>query len=566
MCPNNKYSRRTVLAGASVASSALAARFATSNTAAAAPGAAQQQVFQHGLASGDPEPTSVLLWTRVTSHPGDTPGSGQGRATTINWQVATDDSFQKIVRTGTVTATAQTDMTVKVIADQLEPYRRYAYRFVVASGPYQGQVSPTGWTQTAPADQQQLASFRIGLFSCANWEAGFFRPYQDAARRGDLDLIVHVGDYLYEYPSGFYGGTNGQVVRPHEPREGCQTLAQYRIRYGHYHTDPMLQELHAAAPWVVTWDDHEFADDNWAEGADGDFFVGTEEYLPRKNAAAQAYLEWLPIRGTSPTQGGHIYRQLNFGPLFNLTMLDLRSYRSQKALLQATDEPSRTMLGQEQYEWFMSTIKSAASRWNLVGNSVMMTPMLIPAVDRDLFKPLTKLFGLAQDGFPYNEDSWDGFTVERTRLLQELVAAGKRNTVFLTGDIHTSWGAVVPVIPGKYRPGDFAALEFITPSVTAANFDELKHQPENSLPSRAAAKAFTVANPYISYCDLDRHGYCVLEIRPEQIRCDWIYVQEKADPNSPMYLGAAMAGDVQGVRFVAGQLLPHEHQLAPQAR
>lgn len=548
--------RRRALQTGAAATAVAAAAASTSSLASA--GTAEDfteghVVFQHGVASGDPYADSVLLWTRVTSHPNDYPGRDQGIDTPVRWEVATDDAFKQIVSSGSMKATAATDMTVKPEAGSLQPYTGYFFRFIVESGPYKGQVSPVGRTRTAPGAGQNVAELRFALFSCSNWEAGFFHPYRDMAGRGDVDYALCVGDYIYEYPRGEYTGKNG-AVRAHNPPHEIVSLSDYRERYAQYRTDADLQAAHAACPWIVTWDDHEVANDTWSGGAEN-HQPNEGDFVTRRNNAIQAYLEWLPIRATPFSAGGHIYRNLSFGSLAELNMLDLRTYRNEAVSFSSTgksDDPNRTIMGSEQFSWLSGKLQSSNAKWNIIGNSVMMTPVLIPPLKEPEGSAVTQLLGLPQQGIPYNFDQWDGYAAERRRLVALLQQNGINNTVWLTGDIHSSWAADIPVEPGAYPQAGVAAVEFVGPSVTSSNIDDILKLPEDNPLSQTVEFAFTNLNRHIKYLDLDSHGYSVVQVTPEYVHTDWIFLSPdgKTQPNAQLhYARSARAYHGQGVNL-----------------
>lgn len=538
---NKNISRRRALQSGAAATTTIAAASAMNSTASAEVAQADSQdhaVFQHGVASGDPYATSVILWTRVTSHPDDYAGRYRGTATGIRWEIATDEGFQNIVTSGQVKATPDTDMTVKPEATGLSPYSPYFYRFVVTDGQYKGQISPVGRTRTAPAAGQDLSELRFALFSCSNWEAGYFSAYRDMANRGDIDYALHVGDYIYEYPRGEYTGKTG-AVRGHLPPHEIVSLQDYRERYAQYHTDADLQAAHATCPWIVTWDDHEIANDTWAGGAEN-HQPNEGDWSARRAAAIQAYLEWLPIRATPFSAGGHIYRNLSFGNLAELNMLDLRTYRNEQvAFLGAknTDREDRTMLGSEQFSWLASKLETSHARWNLIGNSVMMTPVLIPPLDAQTSSAVTQLLGLPQQGLAYNYDQWDGYAAERRRLIRLLQDKGINNTVWLTGDIHSSWACDVPVEPGAYPREGSAAVEIVTTSVSSSNIDDILKLPEDNPLSHTAEFAFTELNKYVKYLDYDSHGYTVVQFTHDYVHADYILLRPdgKLRPNQPLF-------------------------------
>ena len=539
-------SRRTILkAGATTAAfvgtSTLAGRFTASAQEAAGDAVGGgHNVFQHGVASGDPLPTSVLLWTRATSHPGDVPGAEAGTAVKLRCEVATDDSFGTIVLSGEAVAEPAQDNTVKLDATGLRPDTWYSYRFTVAEGDYAGQVSPVGRTRTAPDANATPDKLGIALTSCANWEAGYFSAYRDMADNPDVDIIMCVGDYIYEYERGGYTGKTG-AIRDHEPPHEIVSLSDYRRRYGHYRTDKDLQAAHGAKPWVVTWDDHEVANDTYKDGAENHSPETEGDYIARRDAAIQAYLEWLPVRATTFSEGGHLYRAFTYGTLADITMLDLRTYRDKAPefiKIGETDDPNRTMLGSEQMNFLLNRWTSSTATWNLVGNSVMFTQVLIPPLDPQTSGAITELLGLPQDGVPYNSDQWDGYAHERRKLIGEMSGRNLDNVVFLTGDIHSSWACNVPVTPGRYPADGIAAAEIVCTSVSASNIDDIVKLPQRNAISQTAEQALMAANPYVEWIEFDHHGWVNVQVRPDEILAEYRFVEDKTIPDQPLYTPA----------------------------
>ncbi|GGQ43700.1 alkaline phosphatase D family protein [Streptomyces asoensis] len=481
--------------------------------------AAEAPVFLHGLASGDPLPDGVLLWTRVTPTAEATPGSGLGPDTVVSWVVATDKALTNVVATGSTTATAASDHTVKADIRGLAPATDYWFRF--SSG---GSDSPVARTRTAPAADAAVPGLRFGVVSCANWEAGYFSSYRHLAARGDLDAWLHLGDYIYEYGTGEYG-TRGTVVRRTAPTHEILSLADYRTRHGTYKTDPDLQALHAKAPVVAIWDDHEFANDTWSGGAENHTEGAEGAWSARQAAAKQAYFEWMPVR---PAIAGTTYRRLRFGKLADLSLLDLRSFRSQQVAVGkgTVDDPDRTITGRAQLDWLKAGLSSSDTTWRLVGNSVMISPFAIGSLSADLFKPLAKLLGLPQDGIGLNTDQWDGYTDDRRELLAHLRSHAIRNTVFLTGDIHMAWANDVPVDAGTYPLSASAATEFVVTSVTSDNLDDIVKVPEGTL-TAIASPVIRAANRHVHYVDTDRHGYGVLDITAERAQMDYYVLSDR---------------------------------------
>ena len=537
-------SRRSVLragaataavVGASTLVNGAIAKAEAEDVAPAAPEG--HQVFQHGVASGDPMDTSVLLWTRATSHPGDIPGSEQGSEVKLRWEVAADEAFADITASGEATAVPGNDNTVKVDATGLQPDTWYNFRFTVTEGEYQGQTSPVGRTRTNPSTGVTPESLGIALTSCANWEAGYFSAYRDMSVNPEVDIIMCVGDYLYEYERGGYTGKTG-AIRDHEPPHEIISLADYRRRYGHYRTDPDLQAAHQMKPWMVTWDDHEVANDSYNTGAENHDPETEGDYVARRDAAIQAYLEWLPVRAVPFSQGGKLYRTFNYGDLAEIVMLDLRTYRDQPMEFRNVgqiDDESRSMLGSEQLNYLHDKWKTSSSTWNLVGNSVMFTPVLIPPLDPETSGAVAELMGLPEEGIPYNLDQWDGFAAERRRLIQMMGDEGLDNIVFLTGDIHSSWACDIPVTAGRYPADGIAAVEIVGTSVNASNIDDIVKLPQRNGISQTAEQALMAANRHIKWIQFDHHGSCTVKVRPNEILAEWRFVEDKTIPNQPLY-------------------------------
>ncbi|MEU2542118.1 alkaline phosphatase D family protein [Streptomyces iakyrus] len=514
---NSLTPRRRTVVKAAAATAVLAGPLAATLPARAVD---QAPAFLHGVASGDPLPDGVLLWTRVTPVPEAIPGSGAGPDTEVSWTVAEDKAFTSVVAKGSTTATAASDHTVKADIRGLKPGTDYWFRFSAG-----GTDSPTARTRTAPAHDAAVTGLRFGVVSCANWEAGYFSPYRHLAARGDLDAWLHLGDYIYEYGTGEYG-TRGKVVRPHAPAHEIVTLADYRTRHARYKTDPDLQALHATAPVVAIWDDHEFANDAFAGGAENHTEGAEGTWSARQAAAKQAYFEWMPVR---PAIAGTTYRRLRFGKLADLSLLDLRSFRSQQVKVGngEVDDPDRTLTGRAQLDWLKAGLTSSDTTWRLVGNSVMISPFAIGSLSADLLKPLAKLLGLPQEGLALNTDQWDGYTDDRREILAHLRTNAIRNTVFLTGDIHMAWANDVPVDAGTYPLSPSAATEFVVTSVTSDNLDDIVKVPEGTV-SAVAAPVIRAANRHVHWVDTDRHGFGVLDITAERAQMDFYVVSDRA--------------------------------------
>jgi alkaline phosphatase D len=529
--------RRTLLAA-----SAVGAAGVTLGAAAVSEAEAATRYFRHGVASGDPRPRSVILWTRVTPTENATPGSGNGPRVTVTWQVAKDASFRNVVSRGTFRTGPARDHTVKLDATGLSPATRYFYRFLL-----NGVASPVGRTKTAPAPNADNKSLRFGVVSCSNIPAGFFSAYRHLAARTDLDAVLHLGDYLYEYGNGEYGS-----VRDHEPPHEMVSLADYRQRHAQYKTDPDLQKLHLTFPFIVTWDDHEVTNDQWRAGAENHQPEMEGDYFDRRARAHKAYDEWMPVRMGRKTDlgdGTRLFRRLKFGKLAELSMLDLRTYRSEQVALAQSPAPSpdpeisdrdRTITGNRQMEWLKESLREDRAVWKLIGNPVMIAPVVFPPLPNDITGPLNDMVGLLppagsipEDGAPYNVDQWDGYTADRRELFRHIRNHGVNNTVFLTGDIHSAWACDLPVDAGTYLPttGESVGTEFVCTSVTSDNLDEITGSPRRTI--SVGVETFIKANNrHIRYLNFDDHGFSVLEVTRRHVQMDYYAISDRTDPNA----------------------------------
>ena len=519
--------RRQVLKATAAAAGAAALPLAIADRASAETAPAQVPAFLHGVASGDPLPDGVVLWTRLTPTPDAVPGSGAGPETEVRWEVATDRNFAAVVASGTVVTTAAADHTVKVDARGLRADTTYWYRFTAtatATAAAAAVLSPAGRTRTAPAADAAVQRLRLGVASCANWEAGYFASYRHLAARGDLDAFLFLGDYIYEYRTGEFCAA-GTVVRAHEPAHEILDLADYRTRHGHYKTDPDLQALHATVPTIAIWDDHEFANDASSVGAENHSPATEGDWAARVAAAKQAYFEWMPVR---PSIAGTTYRRLRYGKLADLSLLDLRSFRSAqvKAGSGDVDSPDRTITGRAQLDWLKAGLSASDTTWRLVGNSVMISPVAFLSLPDYLLRPIAKLLGLPGEGLAINPDQWDGYTHDRRELLGHLKTQGIRNTVFLTGDIHSAWANDVPDEAATYPASGSVATEFVVTSVTSDNVDDFLNVAPQTV-SLVAAGALKAANRHVKWIDLDSHGYGVLDVTPGQVQMDYYILSDR---------------------------------------
>ncbi|WP_245596584.1 alkaline phosphatase D family protein [Nocardioides alkalitolerans] len=525
--------RRTVLAtGALAGAAALTSASFVDDSARAA---YSSPYFLHGVASGDPLAHRVLLWTRVTPEPGATPGSGRGPAVTVRYEVSTDTRFRHLVTSGTVRTDASADHTVKVDAWGLQPGRWYYYRFV-----HRGVASPVGRTRSAPDYASVPERVRFGVVSCANLQAGYFHAYRHLAARSDLDAILHLGDYVYEYGPGEYGmGPDDVDVRTHVPAREMTTLTDYRQRHAQYKQDPDLQWLHSKYPFIVTWDDHESTNDAWRDGAENHQPATEDTWERRRARAHRAYDEWMPVRMSSTTalgDGTRLFRSLRFGRLAELSMLDLRSYRDEQAAYPIVDatvsRPDRTITGREQMDWLKRAVASREVQWKLVGNPVMIAPVTFAQLPTALLDPVNDVTGLLpRDGSPYNVDQWDGYTDDRRELFTHIRDQGIRDTVFVTGDIHSGWAADLPYDVATYPLGRSAGVELVCSSVTSNNLkDILAARPRTA--SLGVESVIKLANRHVKYLDFDSHGYSVLDVTSARVQMDWFVTGARDQRNA----------------------------------
>lgn len=512
--------------------------------------------FLHGVASGDPLANAVILWTRVTP-----PGNGGGNApVSVDFFVATDPGMNALVKTGRVSTDASRDYTVKVDADGLQPNTTYYYRFSTA-----GTMSPTGRTKTLPVGD--TGRLRLAVASCSSLAHGYFNAYRRIAERADLDLVVHLGDYIYEYGSGQYGD-----VRSYEPANEILTLSDYRTRHAQYKRDVDLQEVHRQHPMVAIWDDHEFANDAWSGGA-GNHTEGAEgSWSARVSAALQAYYEWMPVRITDPANLRKNNRNFVLGNLVDLIMLEERvNARSQQINLNTLSfgnftqtgdytDPARQMLGMEEENWLADRLRGSTAKWKLVGQGVM-------------FAQLKSVGGVVADGGGtfFNPDQWDGYQPARDRVYDIIkggaAAPAINNVVILTGDIHSSFAADLSQDPnnsdvaaGGYDADTGAgsrAVELVATSVTSPGAID---------PQGIAAAALQLANPHIKYVDLTQRGYMLLDVDATRLVAEWWYVDTVANRSGAQEMGRAMQVTEGANRLSAGAQTvarPNPPALAP---
>ena len=495
---------------------------ASSTAAPALPPSRPSRFFAHGVASGDPSPDAVVLWTRLTPSAAASPGSATGPRASVGWEVARDARFRRVVRRGTFVTGAGRDHTVKLTATGLAPATWYFYRFT-----FDGHRSRVGRTRTTPAADARPDRVRLGFASCANVQRGWFSAYRHLAARDDLHAVVHLGDYLYE------GGVGDSDVRPHRPTTEIVSLADYRQRHAQYKADPDLQDLHAAYPMITVWDDHETANDAWRGGA-GAHDPATEGSWARRRARGhRAYDEWMPARLDGSVRlgdGSRLFRSVRFGRLVDLHLLDLRTHRDRQVAnltnAEAVDSPDRTITGRAQMTWIKDALSGSRARWQLVGNPVMIAPLSLGGLPSDVAEVLAGLLGgvVSANGTPLNTDAWDGYTDDRRELFDHIVAEEIADVVFITGDIHTGLAADLPLDKATYPLSGTAGVELVCASVTSDNFDE-----ELGTPSDVVEAALRVSNPHYQYTNLDDHGFCVLDVTAERVQCDWWVIGARED-------------------------------------
>jgi len=375
--------------------------------------------FTLGVASGDPLPDSVVLWTRLA--PAALSGGGMpDRPVEVTWEVALDDRFAAVVRRGTEVAQPDLGHSVHAEPEGLEPGREYFYRFLA-----EGEASPTGRTKTAPAGSPAALAFAFA--SCQQYEHGYYTSYRHMAEE-QLDFVVHLGDYIYEYEPNDYRAAGGNV-RAHSGPE-IITLEDYRNRYAQYKSDPDLQSAHAAFPWLVTWDDHE-VDNNWADEVPEDG-QPREAFLRRRASAFQAYYEHMPLRRDARPSGidQRLYRRIAFGDLASFNVLDTRQYRSDQVECNNTtvsceprNDPARTLTGDEQERWLLDGLGASNATWNVLAQQVFFA-------QRDFDTTEAQRFSM---------DAWDGYAANRDRILGFVAERNVANPIVLTGDVHANW-------------------------------------------------------------------------------------------------------------------------------
>lgn len=480
--------------------------------------------FTLGVASGDPSPGGFVIWTRLAPQPLAEDGLGGMPDLTfpVQWQVYADITCRTLVRRGTAVADRQWGHSVHVEIDGLDPGREYWYRF--KAGPY---LSPVGRARTAPHPLSLGTGLTMAFVSCAQYEHGHFTAYRRLAE-DEPDLVLHLGDYQYEYARDTYTIPGGNV-RDHEGPE-TETLANYRQRHAQYKTDPDLRAAHAAAPWLVVWDDHEL-DNNWADEVPERPEVPQPGFLARRAAAFRAYYENMPLRRTSVPRGidMQLYRRVQWGALATFHMLDTRQYRDDQGCgdgyrdCPAATDPARSITGEAQERWLLDGFRRSRARWDVIGQQVFFA-------QRDSDEGPAKVT---------SQDAWDGYVASRRRITQGWVDAGVRNPVVLTGDVHAHWAADLKL---DYDDPATPAVgsELVTTSVTTGG---------DGADSDPRTQPFLRINPHLRFYNNQR-GYVLTRIEPDLLTADFTVLPQVRQGGAQAHVKATFVVEdrVPGVR------------------
>ncbi|WP_405808631.1 alkaline phosphatase D family protein [Streptomyces sp. NBC_00210] len=471
--------------------------------------------FTLGVASGDPQPGSILLWTRLATRPYE-PDSGLPRARIpLRWEIAHDSGFSRIARRGSVTAHPEFHHSVHVTVTGLDNDRPYYYRFRAGTW-----ISPTGRTRTAPARSARISELKLAAVSCQAYHDGYFTAYKHLAEE-ELDAVFHLGDYLYEYAVNAVGGARAYTDRrlPAHFNQETVTLEDYRLRYGLYKSDPDLKDAHAAHPFVLTWDDHETENNYAGDIPEND--VPPEEFLLRRAAAYRAYWENQPLRRPQRPDGPdmQLYRRLHFGRLAQFDILDTRQYRSDQAYGDGwqvpgpeSEDPARTLTGAGQERWLLDGWKNSRARWNVVPQQVTF------AQRRDVPTGTFKL----------SMDAWDGYAASRERVLAGAAAAGIENLMVLTGDVHVGYGFDLK------KDFNDPASRTIGTEIVATSISSGKDGSDKP----ANWDNLTKANPHLKFYN-GRRGYVTVTLGEQQARADFKTVGAVTKPGAPITTAAS---------------------------
>ncbi|PLT29475.1 alkaline phosphatase [Peribacillus deserti] len=485
--------------------------------------------FTLGVASGDPLSDGVVLWTRLAPDPLNG-GGMSGEAFQVKWEIAKDEHFRKIVHQGKEIARPELGHSVHVEVSGLRPNSVYFYRF--KSG---GEVSQTGRTKTLPKQGTSVSSLTFAFASCQQYEHGYFTAYKHMAKE-DLDLVFHLGDYIYEYGPNEYISPTGNV-RVHNSPE-IITLEDYRNRYAQYKSDVHLKAAHAACPWIVTWDDHE-VENNYANLVP-EKGQSVESFIKRRAAAYQAYYEHMPLRRSSLPKGAdmRLYRDFTYGDLASFFVLDSRQYRDDQANGDSSSpqteeslDPKRTLLGPEQEQWVGDKLAHSKSIWNVL-------PQQIFFAERNYGSPTAP---------KYSMDSWDGYPAARERLIEVIKTNNINNLVVLTGDVHASWASNLKLDFNEPDSKTFG-VEFVGTSITSGG---------NGADKRSDTDKILSQNSHIKFFN-DYRGYVRCHVTPGQWRADYRVVPFVTEPGADISTRASFVFDKDqaGLRKVSSTVVP----------
>ncbi len=462
--------------------------------------------FQLGLASGDPAADGFVLWTRLAPKPLEDGGMPLVNIA-VDWQVSKDENMTQVVAKGQTIATPELGHSVHVEVKGLESDRWYFYQFKAG-----GELSPVGRTRTAPAKDAMLDKFQFAFASCQHFESGYYTAYEHMLKE-PLDLVVHLGDYIYEY-----AGKDNRVRKHLGPE--INSVEDYRRRISQYKMDPALQAMHAAVPWIVTWDDHEF-DNNYANAISEEAGIVKEAFLKRRANAYQAYYEHMPLRKASIPRGPDmkLYRNVAFGRLLEFDVLDTRQYRTDQPcgdksgpLCEGAYDSKATMMGRKQERWLARQLRKSKAEWNVLAQQVMMAK-----IDRD-----------AGEKKRYSVDQWPGYEVSRKKLMEFLSKDVVSNPVVLTGDIHSNWVNELKVDYDRAGSQTVAA-EFVGTSITSGGDGIFKPQNLDGLLSD---------NPCLKFHSRER-GYVKCTVTPKTWQSDYQAVEYVTKPGAPLITRAS---------------------------
>ena len=485
--------------------------------------------FHHGVASGDPLNDRVILWTRVTPQ--------QAGPIEVILEVSENKNFSSIIFSKKLQTSSLSDYTIKydfLAKRYCDSDRGFFYRFRAGNA-----ISEIGKSKTF---SENTIAAKIGIFSCSNFPAGYFNAYQAAAEKNDLDLWLHLGDYLYEYPMGGYATDKAEKLkRVPEPLHEMVTLSDYRLRHAQYKKDQGSKALHKHAPLIAVWDDHEFSNDAWKHGAENHSEDGSEgDFYARRSAAIKAYYEWMPIREQQNKR--RIFREFKIGKLIHLIMLDTRQFGRDKQIqpkdyltksgfnqakfYNDLNSDKRKLLGTEQLDWIESRIINSSAVWTIFGQQVLMAKLKFPDISKMLkskeipsfLKPYLKFLGL---GIPSNLDAWDGYPAERNKLYK-LMSNAKKGFVSLAGDTHNSWVSEL-----KDKSGSKVGIEFGTPSVTSPGITDVLNLDEKKF-----VESIVKINNELKWMDPSNRGFLSLNCMEDKIIASFNYIKELEEINS----------------------------------